>query len=216
MSLTFAPASRSGQVRSGLVWGFSCQAVVLGCADGIEFTIIRDMSTANLAFIAGKTDWIATTIPLMKDITSRAPAAICEVTPGGISRNLLINRDRPPFNDPEMRRAMALSIDRRAFIDIISEGQGDIGGVMQPLPEGLWGIPEEVLKTLPGYDPDVQKNRAEAREIMRKASAAGRPALFGGFVATMAESDFSCPCIIGFGSSPSRCGPVGSAACGRT
>src|ERR1700740_152487 len=32
--------------------------------DGIEFTIIRDMSTANLAFIAGKTDWIATTIPL--------------------------------------------------------------------------------------------------------------------------------------------------------
>src|SRR6202030_236992 len=39
--------------------------------DGIEFTIIRDMSTANLAFIAGKTDWIATTIPLMKDITSR-------------------------------------------------------------------------------------------------------------------------------------------------
>src|ERR1700719_690785 len=167
MSLTFAPASRSGQVRSGLVWGFSCQAVVLGCADGIEFTIIRDMSTANLAFIAGKTDWIATTIPLMKDITSRAPAAICEVTPGGISRNLMINRDRPPFNDPEMRRAMALSIDRRAFINIISEGQGDIGGVMQPFTEGLWGIPEEVLKTLPGYDPDMQKNRAEARAIMR-------------------------------------------------
>src|SRR5260370_25319231 len=39
---------------------------------------------------------------------------------------------------------------------------------MQPLPEGLWGMPEEVLKTLPGYDPDVQKNRSEAREIMHK------------------------------------------------
>ena len=36
----------------------------------------------------------------MKDITSLAPAAICEVTAGGISRNLLINRDSPPFNDP--------------------------------------------------------------------------------------------------------------------
>jgi len=66
--------------------------------DGVEFTIIRDVSTANLAFIAGKTDWIATTIPLIRDITSQAFAAICEVTPGGISRNLLINRDRPPFN----------------------------------------------------------------------------------------------------------------------
>ena len=39
-------------------------------------------------------------------------------------------------------------------------------------------------------------------------SAAGCPALFVGFAATMAESDFPRPCIIGFGSSPSRCGPV--------
>jgi hypothetical protein len=39
-------------------------------------------------------------------------------------------------------------------------------------------------------------------------SAPGRPALFAGFFATMAESDFSRPYIIGFGSSPSRCGPV--------
>ena len=42
-------------------------------------------------------------------------------------------------------------------------------------------------------------------------SAAGRSALFAGFTATMAGSDFSCPCIIGYGSSPSRCGPPYSA-----
>jgi len=136
--------------------------------DGIEFTIIRDRSTANLAFVAGKLDWIATTLPLSKDITSQEPGAICEVTPGGISRNLIINRDAAPFDNADMRRAMVLSLDRGAFIDIISDGQGDIGGAMQPLPEGLWGMPPEVLKTLPGYDPDVQKNRTEAREIMGK------------------------------------------------
>ena len=39
---------------------------------------------------------------------------------------------------------------------------------MQPLPEGVWGMPEHVMKTLPGYDPDVQKNRSEARAIMQK------------------------------------------------
>jgi hypothetical protein len=39
-------------------------------------------------------------------------------------------------------------------------------------------------------------------------SAAGFPALFVGFLATMAGSDFSRPCIIGYGSSPSRCGPA--------
>jgi peptide/nickel transport system substrate-binding protein len=99
-------------------------------------------------------DWIATTLPLLKDVKSQAPESICEVTPGGISRNLIINRDAPPFDNADMRRAMALSLDRKAFIDIISERQGDIGGAMQPMPEGLWGMPPDVLKMLPGYDPD--------------------------------------------------------------
>jgi hypothetical protein len=43
-------------------------------------------------------------------------------------------------------------------------------------------------------------------------SSAGCPASFARFAATMAESDSSTPDIIGFGSSPSRCGPQGSRA----
>jgi hypothetical protein len=39
-------------------------------------------------------------------------------------------------------------------------------------------------------------------------SAAAEAALFAGFFSRMAESDFSGPCIIGFGSSPSRCVPA--------
>ncbi|MNS87712.1 hypothetical protein D3C72_1216640 [compost metagenome] len=46
-------------------------------------------------------------------------------------------------------------------------------------------------------------------------SAIGSPTLFAGFIATIAESDFSRPFIIGYGSSPSRCGPV-HAATGQT
>src|SRR6266581_1444378 len=139
--------------------------------DGIEYTIIRNLSTAVLAFVAGKFDMTfpySLTVPLLKDVRSQMPQAICELAPGGINRNLIVNRDVPPFDNPDLRRAMALSLDRKAFIDIISEGQGDIGGVMLPPPEGLWGTPPDLLKKLPGYDPDVQKNRAEARQIMRQ------------------------------------------------
>ena len=139
--------------------------------DGIEYTIIREISTRNLAFIAGKSDATSPyglTIPLLKDVRSQMPQAICEVTATNVSRSLIVNRDKPPFDNPDLRRAMSLTLDRKAFLDIITEGQGDIGGAMLPPPEGVWGMPPDVLKSLPGYDPDVPKNRAEARYIMGK------------------------------------------------
>jgi peptide/nickel transport system substrate-binding protein len=139
--------------------------------DRIEYTIIREIATRNLAFFAGKFDVTSpygVTIPTLKDFAAQAPQAICEVTATNVNRTMIINSSAPPFDNPDLRRAMSLSLDRKAFIDIITEGQGDIGGVMLPPPEGVWGMPPEVLQTLPGYDPDVAKNRAEARKIMQK------------------------------------------------
>jgi peptide/nickel transport system substrate-binding protein len=83
--------------------------------DVIEFPIIKNMSTAVLAFASGKFDMIwpySLTAPLLKDVQSQVPQAICEMTPTGINRHLLVNRDKPPFDDPDLRRAMALSLDR--------------------------------------------------------------------------------------------------------
>jgi len=137
--------------------------------DGIEFTVIRDPATTVLAFISGKLDLANPMSPSMaKDIRSQVPDAICERIPGSINRHLIINRDKPPFSNPELRRAMALSLDRKAFIDTVAQGQGEIGGVLQPTPGGVWGMPPEQLKDFPGYDPDVAKNRAQARQIMEK------------------------------------------------
>src|SRR5215467_10211579 len=102
--------------------------------DGIEWTIIKDTATRNLAFIAGKVDLYSPhniAIPILKDITSRAPQAICEVAPTNVNRTLIINRDKPPFDNTDLRRA---------------KGQGDIGGTMLPGPEGVWSMPPELLK----------------------------------------------------------------------
>jgi len=139
--------------------------------DGIEWTIIKDTATRNLVFIAGKVDLYSPhniTIPILKDIKNQAPQAICEVAPTNVNRTLIINRDKPPFDNPDLRRAMSLTLDRKAFIDIIAEGQGDIGGTMLPQPEGIWSMSPELLRTLPGYDPDVASNRAKARNITQK------------------------------------------------
>ena len=137
--------------------------------DGIEWTIIKDLSTRTLAFIAGEGDLLFdVTTPQLPEIKTQAPQAVCEVVIGNVSRNLLVNRDKSPFDNPDLRRALSLSLDRQAFIDILYQGSGAVGGAMLPLPEGLWGMPPEVLKALPGYDPDVQTNRSEARRIMEK------------------------------------------------
>jgi peptide/nickel transport system substrate-binding protein len=139
--------------------------------DGIEYSIIRDPSTASLAFISGKFDLTFPydlSVPRMQDVASQVPQAICELPPGNVSRHVLINRDTPPFNNPDLRRAMALSIDRQAFVDTLTQGKGETGAILQPPPGGLWGMPPDQVAQLPGYDPDVQKNRTQAGQIMEK------------------------------------------------
>src|ERR1700746_3478139 len=67
--------------------------------DGIEWTIIRNPSTAVMAFAAGNFDRYQQgilSIPLMKEIQNQAPQAICEVVPWNIPRQMLVNRSKPP------------------------------------------------------------------------------------------------------------------------
>ena len=139
--------------------------------DGIQYTIIKNVSTGVMAFAAGKFDFTSPyflQVPVLKDLKNQAPDAICQLMPSNVNRNVMFNREAPPFDNPELRRAAALSIDRKAFVDILTEGKGNIGGAMLPTPEGVWGMPPEMLKTLPGYDTDMKTNRAEARSIMEK------------------------------------------------
>src|SRR6202023_2970409 len=137
-----------------------------------EFTIIPNRSTAVLAFVAGKFDITfptEVTIPLLKDMKTQAPKAVCVFEPTNVSTNIIVNSTSPPFGNPDIRRAMALALDRKAFISILFEGQADVGGTMLPAAGGVWGVPNEMLETIPGYGPDVNANREEARKLMQKA-----------------------------------------------
>src|ERR1700721_591016 len=58
---------------------------------------------------------------------------------------------------------VALGPDRKAFNEILDEGQGGIGGAMLPPPDGVWGLPPDRLTALPGYGPAGEKNSARAR-----------------------------------------------------
>jgi len=137
--------------------------------EGIEYTIIPSRATAMLALVSGKFDLTLTgelNPENAKEIQSQVPEMQCVVQPSNTQGNLLINRDKPPFDDPRLRRALGLAIDRKAFSDILSRGINKIGGAMLAPPEGLWGWSKEFMETVPGYGGDVEKSRDEGRKIM--------------------------------------------------
>src|SRR5207253_1452011 len=52
--------------------------------DGIEYTIIKNLSTAVLAFVSGKFDTTfpySLTVPLLRDVKNQLPQALCEMGP---------------------------------------------------------------------------------------------------------------------------------------
>jgi peptide/nickel transport system substrate-binding protein len=70
--------------------------------DGIEYSIIKDLSTRTLAFIGGKGDLLGgVTIPQLKDVNDQAPQAICEVVTSNTPRNLSSTGTSSPLTTPK-------------------------------------------------------------------------------------------------------------------
>jgi peptide/nickel transport system substrate-binding protein len=53
------------------------------------------------------------TFALLKDIKSQAPQAVCQEGAPNESVGVLINRTKPPFDNPDLRQAVALTLDRK-------------------------------------------------------------------------------------------------------
>jgi len=140
--------------------------------DGIEFTIVSSPQTALLSFLAGRFDitfpW-EVTIPQLREARRPSSRVVCETASMNNNTNLLVNRHAAPFDNPDIRRALSLALDRKAFIAAVNGGEGEIGGTLQPQGDGLWGMPPERLAAIEGYGPDVVENRELARALMAKA-----------------------------------------------
>jgi len=139
--------------------------------DAVEFTIITNRSTSALAFTTSKFDLTFTAdLPpqIIADIKAQARAAICGMQAANSQANLLVTREREPFDNPDIRRALNLTLDRDAFVNILGRGQYRVGATMLPPPEGLWGMPEAEIAAVEGYGKDMEARRAQAQAIMRK------------------------------------------------
>ena len=139
--------------------------------DAIEYRIVPSLATRTLAFVTGQFDVTGpgdVSPAILKDIKSQVPKAVCETYASAGSSHVLINHTAPQMQDPRVRRAISLALDRNAFV-ASQHGHGRVGGVMMSPPYGVWGLAPEQLENLPGFGKDIEKSRAEARKLMEEA-----------------------------------------------
>ncbi len=139
--------------------------------DGIRYTIIRERGTRLAALQAGR---IEAFLPLemtkaMADAAkAQAPSlVITEVGQNG-SDNVIVNHKRAPFDNPLVRQAVNLALDRNAYVRGVRQNGAVTGAALMPKPLGFWGLPDAELRTLAGYR-DPAKDKAEAKLLLAKA-----------------------------------------------
>ncbi|HET9923057.1 MAG TPA: ABC transporter substrate-binding protein [Methylomirabilota bacterium] len=139
--------------------------------DGIRYTIIRERGTRLAALRAGRLDAFLP-LEMTKAMADAAKASapslvITEVGQNG-SDNVVLNHKRPPFDNPAVRRAVNLAMDRNAYVRGVRQNGAVTGAALMPKPLGFWGLPEPDLRVLPGYR-DPAQDKAEAKRLLAAA-----------------------------------------------
>ena len=139
--------------------------------DGIRYTIIRERGTRLAALQAGRIDAfmpLEMTKAMADAAKAQAPSlVITEVGQNG-SDNVILNHKRAPFDNPAVRRAVNLAMDRNADVRGVRQNGAVTGAALMPKPLGFWGLPEPELRTLAGYR-DPAQDKAEAKRLLAGA-----------------------------------------------
>jgi len=139
--------------------------------DGIRYTVITERGTRLAALQAGRLDAfvpLEMTRAMAEAAKKSAPSLIITEVGQNGSDNVVLNHKRPPFDNPAVRRAVSLAMDRHGYVQSVRHGGAVVGAGLMPKPLGFWGLSDPDLKTLPGYR-NSATDKAEARRLLAGA-----------------------------------------------
>jgi peptide/nickel transport system substrate-binding protein len=126
--------------------------------DRVVVRIVPDVINLMTQLRTGEIDFVMNVPPRDAERLASGTRDAVGIVPFKLPRYEYLgwNCDRPPFDDPLMRRAITLAIDREALVESLVFGYGVVGS--RPVPSSWWGAAEGI-EPWP-YDPD------EARRIL--------------------------------------------------
>jgi len=146
--------------------------------DGLRYTIIGERGTRLAALQTGRLDAfvpLEMTRTMADSVKQAVPSLVIQEVGQNGSDNVVINHKRAPFDNPAVRRAFSFAMDRQAFVQGVRHGGAVVGASMMPKPFGIWGLPDQDFKTLPGYR-GSEVDKAEARKLLAAAGyGPGKP-----------------------------------------
>lgn len=138
--------------------------------DRIERISMQEAKDRGTAVLAGQVDFAdAVSVDTYREALQRPNEVEATMVPVTWAITVTFNTQRPPFNDPRVRRAVHLAVSRQDLAKVFELADDINVGTRWIHPSSpLASNKDESLK-LPGYRADKEADRAEAKKLMAAA-----------------------------------------------
>jgi peptide/nickel transport system substrate-binding protein len=140
--------------------------------DGIEFYHVLPFSPEmGSAILSNRVDYVRITDPVTARKAKATPGITATDHYQSVIQATWVNNKRKPLDDPRIRRAMHLVLDKPVLVDVVKDvAPMMVGGFIYPFSE--FATPKEELAKRLGYQPDSAAAIKEARALMAAAGHA--------------------------------------------
>lgn len=140
--------------------------------DGVEFYHLPPWAPEVAAsLLGGKIDYARLVDPVGTHKIAQTPGMATAQFYQSVIIASWINNEHKPFNDPRVRRALHLALDRPALVEVVRDVSPSImGGFIYPFSD--YATPAEQLVKRPGYQADATAAIKEARQLLAAAGYA--------------------------------------------